>query len=534
METDALHLPAATPGLVVVWVVIVFVLWFLYRYNPYFSRARFITLSSAATALLLSLLFFFWYRERPPADPFRLAIMPLVDTSHEAPRISPLSMVAAEAAARSLPNGGKDVLIYRPDWLREAAQLDSLTDSTYVSRFAKAVRADFVLWGSLQEVPENSGQLKLSWRGFSPEAPAKARKWEANVSIEALDELEADLRRLIPIRLASGNGVTAKPFAGAQVTQLRSFGKARLAQWRGDTKGMLSEAEVAAGADTSVVPAMLLWAEGLIDTGGVRRKLGREEEAMPFFRLAKQMLLKAVGLDSVNAETYHLLGRLYVWNERWDTAEEYLQRSQELDWWQPRLYLEVSRLHPSRYPELGARNEEELYRWAIFINPGCLPAYLHLADYYEFRNQWKRSIELLEAFLRINPNSLAGLMALGRHYVNHASLLEILTLYQRIVELDPTNAEAYYSVGVAYYNHEDLDTAEKFFEKAIRISDHADSHLYLAMIHSKRGHKQKAIDELRYRLQHRQGRNDPYAEEARKMLFRLLNTPETETTRSEP
>jgi tetratricopeptide (TPR) repeat protein len=533
METGVWHLPDGAAALVVVWALSLFVIWFVYRHNPYFSRAKMFTATSVSTALLFFALLYIWPRNRLPSDPVRVAIFPLLDETSGRGEISPLSLLTAEVAAEALSGNEDKLLPYRLNWILQAVTPDSLTHREYIRRVSRELRVDYVFWGRLRSDGGTPTELKFSWEAFRPGDEREGQRWQSTVSLTRLSGLTNDLSRLLPGELTNGS-VRAAYFDNVGELRVRRYAEARFARWQGESKRVLPVVQEAAGADTSFVPALLLWAEALIDSGGARRQRGLEEEAYPHFRLAKRLLLKALETDSTNAVAYRLLGSLYIWNERWQKAEEYLKLSQRYDWWQPQLYLEVSRLHPSRYQEFGAAKEEQLYERAIAIFPGCLEAYIDLAEYYEFRHQWKRAVEVLEAFLRINPNSVDALMALGRHYVNRYELVDVLKLYQRILELDPGNAGAYYNLGVAYYNHEDLETAERFFKKAIRVNDHLDSHLYLAMIYSKRGEEDKAVEELRYRLKHRRGRNDPYAEEARKMLFRIMSSREISANESQP
>jgi tetratricopeptide (TPR) repeat protein len=194
---------------------------------------------------------------------------------------------------------------------------------------------------------------------------------------------------------------------------------------------------------------------------------------------------------------------------------------------QPRLYLSLSRLHPSRYQKLGFKNEVQLYKRAIFINPCYEDGYLMLSDFYLFENQREKAIQVLEQFLIINPNSVPALMALGKIYIVRNEILKIIEIYNRVLELEPNNSGAYYNLGILYYNSKDYDNAEKFLKRAVEIDNHLNSHLYLAYLYEIKGEYDQAIEHLRKRIRYRKGLDDEFAEEARKHLFKILHPDST-------
>ncbi len=189
----------------------------------------------------------------------------------------------------------------------------------------------------------------------------------------------------------------------------------------------------------------------------------------------------------------------------------------------PRLYLTFSRLHKFRYQKLGFKNEEQLFKHAIFINPCYEDAYLMLADYYLFENEREKAIRVLEQFLEINPDSVPVLMALGKVYLVRREIFKIIEIYNRVIALDPNNSDAFYNLGILYYNSEDYENAEKFLRRAIAIDNHLNANLYLAYLYEIKGDYDKAIEYLRRRIRYRKGLDDEFAEEARKHLFKLLH-----------
>ena len=66
----------------------------------------------------------------------------------------------------------------------------------------------------------------------------------------------------------------------------------------------------------------------------------------------------------------------------------------------------------------------------------------------------------------------------------------------------------------------------RFFEKAIEIDNHLNSHLYMAYIYELRGDMDNAVKHLRLRIRHKTGPDDEFAEEARKHLFKIMHPEE--------
>jgi tetratricopeptide (TPR) repeat protein len=99
----------------------------------------------------------------------------------------------------------------------------------------------------------------------------------------------------------------------------------------------------------------------------------------------------------------------------------------------------------------------------------------------------------------------------------------VIEIYNKILDIDPHNADAYYNLGIYYFNSGDIANAERFFSTAVEINDHLNSHLYLGHIFESKGMLAEAIAEYRIRIRHKRGPKDPYAEEARKRIFQLMN-----------
>ena len=157
-----------------------------------------------------------------------------------------------------------------------------------------------------------------------------------------------------------------------------------------------------------------------------------------------------------------------------------------------------------------------------------------MCHYYNYKQDHKPALEVLQRMLKINPNQVSVLMNLGKIYISANKVLPVINTYKKIIEINPTKSNAYYNLGILYYNTKEYESALKLFQRAIKIDNHPDSHLYSAYIFEKMYKAEKdsikrteyfenAIHHLRLRIRNRRGQDDQYAETAREHLFYLLH-----------
>ena len=139
----------------------------------------------------------------------------------------------------------------------------------------------------------------------------------------------------------------------------------------------------------------------------------------------------------------------------------------------------------------------------------------------------QKAIGYYHQLLKMNPRSIDGLMALGRIYLVRNEFLKLIPIFEKVLEINPNYADAYYNLGIAYYNNEKPDLAIDFFKKAIQLSNHENSYLYLGYLYSEQGDYKAAAAYYRNRIRLDEQRDDPFAEEARKQLVKLLNQNES-------
>lgn len=238
---------------------------------------------------------------------------------------------------------------------------------------------------------------------------------------------------------------------------------------------------------------------------------------------AARILNQMLEVDSTDESTYLLLGQLYIQRSMWNKAENALKKALQLEKDDPFVYFYLTRLHTSRYKKIGFKNKKALLREALKLDPAFERAWIALGDYFFFCNRFDKAERTYKNLLKIHPTSLDGLLALGKLYFSRNNILNVIKVYKKVLTIRPDYGEAYYNLGIAYYNSGKEDDAIRFFKKAIELNNYVDSYFYLGLIYAKRGEKDKAIGFLRKRIHFRKKLNDPFAEEARKLLFKLIH-----------
>jgi len=514
------HLPAWAD---VLFFSILFVLFYLHFTSEIVNKRRLIVFVVIVFLIFLGVNIFLNFQTETPPIESRLVIFPLL--KNQATENSDFATMFAfwdvvnQQIYRAL---GQKIAVVRSADLLEILDLDSAKNQIYRQRIAKLIGADAALVGEVDFTEKDPLHCSLV------RSEKKDTLFEIKLSVTP--ETMAGRAEEISDSLLEKFGnrkLAASEFAEKNIDP-QSYSYYLLAQKLFSEKnfrGTIEMANKADAIDSNFAEAVLLLGKAHFFDGLAQKKQGKLP--VESFARAFDSFSRAVALDSSLAEAYAFLGEFYIYKKRWSLAESYLKKALGLNPRVSRTYLNLSRLHPSRFRKLGFRDEKELFQRAIDVNPCDEDGYLMLADYYLFENQRDNAIRVLENYLKINPNSVPVLMALGKNYMLKRDVLKIIAVYNRVIALDPNNADAFYNLGVWYYNSEDYENAERFFQRAVAINNHLNSHLYLAYLYEMRGEMDKAIEQLRYRIKFRKGFGDEFAEEARKHLYNLLHPDST-------
>ncbi|MFQ5865157.1 MAG: tetratricopeptide repeat protein [bacterium] len=519
MDLKSSNLPEITPVLIVLWGLCIFVIGYFYRHAPKKNRVGFMATLAAISTLFFFIWLYFWYHNRPPFTPIRIAVFPYIAQTDESNSISWESIALSEISTNYLNQGNPEELLpYETDWIFAAANKDSLTLPSYVLDFSKRIGLDYAVLGRFIK---KLAQFEIDFQIYKIENMESLFSEKTILKQGELREFcnhvsTTTLHKVLGIR----GDVNFKNSWNSK-DQLTKYFKSKFYYLTDKPDLALRFAEAAVKEDSTSTECLNFLAELYINKGFQKKSKG--DSPLYDYKLAKTVLLKALSLEENQSNSLCLLAELYLMNEKWNQAELYLRDALDANPLDPRIYFDLTKLHPTRYKKLGFRNDKELLKRAIFINPGFFEARLTLADYFLLKNRHDLALRAAKNVLYINPESVDGLMALSKYYMAQNDMLNLMQTVEKVIKLEPYNAEAYYNLGIVYYHQKDYDTAIKFFERAIQLGNHLDSHLYLAYIYELQDEMDKAIEHLRTRIRKRRNKEDRYAEEARKHLFQIMS-----------
>ena len=430
-----------------------------------------------------------------------------------------LDIIITEGISDSLQKTNpKTCLLYPLDWSFGAIAQDSLSNVSYLRNYGRRIGLDYLITETVQVQFSEGCVVGIAFYDLR----------ENQCLLEFSDSLRFGMpahffrsatQKVTDSFLPNSRGPVSISLPPQSVW--KRYGTAKCAQLFGDMQR--SEKYYRSGFESDSTSSFLLKGLAAVLLEKAFQYQDEGKYADDVYLEASHYLHRILANDSTDAQAYRLLGKLYIQQSRWNKAEGALRKALKWDGNDPFVYFLFTRLHPSRYNDLGFRNPEALLRKALSIDPAFEQAWIALGEQYYFRNKPPKAEKTYIRLLAIHPTSLNGLLALGKLYVFRNDVVNIIRVYEKVLEISPTYADAYYNLGIAYYNSRQEDKAILFFEKAIELNRHVNSHFYLGVIYAKRGDRQKAIHYFRERLHLGRGKDDTFTEEARKRLFQLIH-----------
>ena len=519
MRFQSLNLPENTPIIIVIWGFCIFVAWYFHRYSPQKKKVGCFTTFSVITTLFFFIFLYFWLKNRPPFEPIRLAVYPLTIQNDKNEPLQWESFALSEIPTRYLMQVDPEKIFpYQIDWLLTAANKDSLYLPAYILDFSQRINLNYAVLG---KILTRTPQFQLEIQIFKLDNAQEIYKQKLTINPGELLNFGAYLSKVVLEKiLGPQNQIKFKEVWYSHEQLKNHFIAKQNIFLKKNVDEALKYAEISIKEDSSSNTCLNFLAELYLIKANEKHNQG--ENTLAEFKKAKTILHKVLAIDNNQSAALRLLGELYIDNKKWNQAEAYLRDAFQTNPWDPRIYFDFTKLYHTRYENLGFRNEKDLLKHAIVINPCFFEARFALANYYDLKNRSDLAIKTVKKVLYINPRSVDGLMALGKYYMANNDMLNLLETFQKIIKLEPNNADAYYNLGIVNYHSKDYDTAIKFFNRAIQLDDHLNSHLYLAYIYELEGEIDKTIEHLRIRIRKQTNEEDRFAEEARKHLFEIM------------
>ena len=263
-------------------------------------------------------------------------------------------------------------------------------------------------------------------------------------------------------------------------------------------------------------------AETYVDAGFERIKNGNSGD---YYFISAQDIVKNISAADSFYLTYANLvnARIYIYKKMWNKAffslKYIFERTEKI----PEAYYFAERLHKSRIKKLGFKSSEQILKRAVLVNPAYLDAQILLAKEYFARGFHKKSEKTYYRILELYPKNKDAYFGLAAIAGAENKIGKLLNIYKKLIDVRPDCADAYYNLGVIYYKTENKEEAEKFFKKAVDISDHSDSYFYLGLIALEKNNREDALKYFKNRVGKRTGPGDHFADKAAEKIREILN-----------
>ncbi len=231
--------------------------------------------------------------------------------------------------------------------------------------------------------------------------------------------------------------------------------------------------------------------------------------------------------SAIDERMMNMIAESFMLEEYFGDAEQFLKIAYGENPFDVYVLENISLLNPDRYRDLKFRDEEHLLSKILQICPiqeNVLQRYVEalLISMPVSKTARIRAREALTRFLKLNPASPRGWLLWGKYQLAVFDYRAAFDAFLKADSLEPHSALVQYNLGVTAYRLKEIDQAEKYFQNAVSWGDYLDAHLYLGVIYQSNGEYQKALQEFRYRVAHKQGEDDYYALQAMKGIRECL------------
>jgi len=512
------NVPIGIWGLVALLVITWFVIWYIYHFSKILSKKRFFVWGIGFTFFFIFIYLLFWFRYPLPKDKTRilLTFQNQPEVTDQFAEIYTLQYFLYLFLSANL--SPDNYLVSHPDWFLQVANSDSLSHFFYRQKIANFMHTNYVL-----DLKKPNGAFLSDFILNNKSDFDTLLHKNLNLSLEDIRSYSIDILQHCYEKNNSSETILPKILNEDWDLEIwNNWAKGKLAFLNQDLDYATKYFQNCLQLDAGFVPAMLGLAKIELDSARYHKQNGGYFQE--HLAVANSYLLKSKKSDVLNDETYRLLGEYGILFENFVFAEENLKKGYSLNPNIDQLYVHLTRLHPSRYKELRFINEESLFKNALFINPSSITAHLWYGDFLFRQNRHDEAIILYQSFLEFIPNQFDLQFALGKLYISIQDYSKAEFFFENLlVEGSDKINVIQFNLGITKYHQGDTLKAQKIFEEIAETKSNPDVYLYLAEILENQGNLDQAIFYLRKRIRENRGLNDPYKEEARKHLVRLLN-----------
>ena len=172
------------------------------------------------------------------------------------------------------------------------------------------------------------------------------------------------------------------------------------------------------------------------------------------------------------------------------------------------------------------KRAEELYMWALALNPNSAELHAKLAGVYVARDEIEKAIDEFQRSLTLDPTNVPNRNYLGFLYEKLGKYRRAAEEYESALEVDPKNLYALIHLGLAYRQQRRLLEAEAVLKTAANLDpecrnpDSQNLYNYLGLVYQDMGKYEKAIEA--YKKSIRISPNDTWAHNQLGSLYEAL------------
>jgi len=214
-------------------------------------------------------------------------------------------------------------------------------------------------------------------------------------------------------------------------------------------------------------------------------------------RETRDMLRKAIKLDTGNASALMKYSQLFYLLRKYDTAIFYINRSLHFDRANSVAHFQKGMI----LKEAGDTAKAiQGFQSAVEFNPQYFDAYMQLGVLYSVIKN-PLAIEYFNTAIKFSPKSVEALYGKGKFFQNVGDYPNALSAYENLLAIAPDNLDATFNIGAIYHEQKKYEDALRMFESTIQRDENFFRGYYgRGRCLASMGERQKAIDDYRHCL----------------------------------
>lgn len=196
-------------------------------------------------------------------------------------------------------------------------------------------------------------------------------------------------------------------------------------------------------------------------------RLGQMRLDVKDYPAAKDLLNKAIDIDTTQADGYFALGLLYINQQQADSAEIFLEKAVALApsssgaW----LNLGVARMIQKKMPQAL-----QALRQATTLADNYSPAWVYYGQTLIAVDSLDAGMAAYRKAAELDPKNAGAKRGLGFGHLKRQDTGAAIEVLNEATTIDPNNADGWYLLGQALLTKGDSTGAAKAFEKALQIN----------------------------------------------------------------